>query len=87
MGPTDRDLFGDADILKDREPGKDAAALEGPANAQADDLMGGQMGNLFPSIKDLPGACGDPAGDDIEEGRLAGSIGTDDRVQGIRRKA
>jgi hypothetical protein len=71
-------LFCNPHILKNGQAGEDAALLESPADSQADDLMGGLIGYIFPVIDHLAGARLNPSGDYVKESRLPGPIRADD---------
>src|SRR5207248_3105052 len=67
-------------VLEYGEPGIDVDALEGAGDAQAHDLLRRQADQV--AALERHGALVGPqmAGDEIEERRLAGAIGTDDGV-------
>ena len=60
----------------------DLGDLEGAADAQAGDLVGGQAGDVPAAEKDLSVGGREHAADDVECGGLAGAVGADEAMDG-----
>ena len=73
-------LGGDEQVLQDGETHEQARELEGAPDAEVEHAVGRSVGDLVAAI--AHGALLDAliAGDDIEERRLAGSVGADQAV-------
>jgi hypothetical protein len=67
----------DLDILLGRHQPEEADVLEGPGDAQRGDPAGRQPGDVAPAEQDLPTGDLVEAGQCVEEGRLAGTVRTD----------
>src|SRR5688572_30589951 len=71
----------DPDVLEDGEAGKDRRDLERLRDAELRGRELRQAGDVAPFQEDAPPARRQLAGDQLEEGGLAGAVGTDDRAQ------
>src|SRR6266545_2225120 len=71
-------LAGDADVLPRGQSGKDVAELEGAGDALLRHLMHRHPGNVLAGKDDFPGVRPEHAGDQVEDGGLAGAVGADD---------
>ena len=72
--------------LLDRERGEKARHLEGAADAAADDLAPVEAGDVLARQQDAAGIGRKAAGDQVEQGRLAGAVGADDGAEASRRR-
>ena len=81
------DLDRDAHVLAHRELGKDLRHLEGAAHAELDALLRRQPRDRPAVEHDLARGGREEAGDQVEERRLARTIGADDGAQFARRDA
>ena len=79
-----RDLDRDADVVGDRELGKDLGDLEGAGHAAPHPLVGSERSNVAALEPDRARGRREQAADQIEERRLAGAVRTDDRAQFAR---
>src|SRR5262245_60178767 len=71
------------DILEDRELGEDVGALERAAYAHRADFVRRHAGDV-PSIQDYLAAIGvEVPGDQVEQSRFAGAVGSNDRGDGV----
>src|SRR6266849_5459704 len=73
-------LQGHADILAHAQMGKDGGDLERPHHAAPGDLGGLEGGDVAAVVDDLPSAGVEKLGQEIEDGRLARAVRTDQRV-------
>jgi hypothetical protein len=78
---------GKEDILQDAEAVEQRVDLESAADAALHPFFGGQRGHVGAAEQDLPGTRLESPGDQIDEGRLARAVRTDQRVTGAGRKA
>src|SRR5262249_9672386 len=70
---------GHPDVLPHGELPEEPDVLEGAADAEAGPGVGRQPRDPAPAEDDLTRAGGIQAADGVEDGRLAGAVGTDDR--------
>ena len=75
------DLDRDAQIFPHRQFGKDLGDLEGPRHAAPDAARRQQMRDVLAVENDAARCRREEAGDQIEEGRLAGAVRADDGAQ------
>ena len=76
-----RDLDRDADVVGDRELGKNLRDLEGAGHAAPHPLVGSERADVMSLEPDRARGRREQAADQIEERRLAGAVRTDDRAQ------
>ena len=69
------------DILERGEAAEYAGDLKRAGEPPAAEVLGRQAADVLASKKDLPGVVSEIAGDQVEERRLAGAVGADDRAQ------
>jgi hypothetical protein len=72
------DQYRSLNILKYRQAGEDIGPLKRPPHAQPADLMGGQVGDVYPFKDQFPLIGRKVAGYQVEKSRLPGAVGTDD---------
>src|SRR5690606_38562686 len=68
------------DVLEDGELRVDVRVLEGTRNPSPDDLVRRQPGDRLVPVEDLAAVWLQVPRQQVEEGRLAGAVGTDDGV-------
>ena len=78
---TRRNLDGDAQIFPHRQLGKDLGDLKGTRDPAPDAPRRQQIRDVLLVEQDAAGGRGQKSADQIEEGRLARAIGSDDRPQ------
>ena len=71
-------MAADQDVLQHGEGGEQADVLEGAGDAGGQDLVRRQAEQLAALEADGAAGGGHEAGDDVEEGGLAGAVGADD---------
>src|SRR5262249_5631814 len=71
---------GAAHVFPDAELGKDIGDLEGARKSAPVDLIGRQLADRNAVEPDFAGTGGEQSADQIEQGRFAGTIGTNDGV-------
>jgi hypothetical protein len=76
-----RDLGRDAQVLEHRELGEDLGHLKGARHAELHAPMGGKRRDVDPVEGDPSRARRKKAADQVEEGRLAGAVRSDDGAQ------
>src|SRR5262245_35646755 len=77
----DARLGGDADVLEHREIAEDVGDLVRARDAEARHGVGGLPRDVLALEQDLAGRGGQHAGEEVEERRLARSVGADHRAQ------
>ena len=70
-----------AQVVLDAQGGEDLAALGDLADARLDDTVGREAADVLALQQDLAGAGAMDAGEDMQQGGLAGAIGADDGHQ------
>src|SRR6202042_3564469 len=73
-----------ANVVGDREVGKDLGDLEGAGHTASHPIIGSERGDVAPLEPDRARGRREQAADQIEERRLAGAVRTDDRAQFAR---
>src|ERR687895_634442 len=71
---------GDQQVLEHRHAGEDAAQLEAAPDPGPGDPVGRLAGDVLAAVAGPPGVRPDHARDAVEERRLAGAVGADQRV-------
>ena len=72
------ELLGDLDVVQHRELAEQADGLEGAGDAALGDQVGPQPGDVGAVQADRAAGGAQEAGDDVEQGGLAGAVGADD---------
>src|SRR6478735_9743240 len=71
---------GELEVLAQRHLLEEARDLEGAGDAERGDLLRGLAGDVLAVEEDGAGRRGEEAGEQVEQGRLAGAVGPDERV-------
>src|SRR5262249_55465977 len=74
-------LRGDPQVLGNAQPRKHALDLQGALNPEPADLVRLEPGDVAAAEKNPAAMGGEEARDQVEQRRLAGAVGADDRVQ------
>ena len=67
-------------VVEHREPWKQMGDLERPCHSERGTPMAGPGGDVLPEQQHLPRRGREDPGDQVEQRRLAGAVGTDDRL-------
>ena len=73
-------LGGEGDVVEDAEPREDRGDLEGVGDAEPDAGVGGQAGDVAAVEADRAGVGQQAAGEQADEGGLAGAVRADQGV-------
>jgi hypothetical protein len=77
-------VLGHQDVVEDAQARKQLHVLEGARDPQSRDLIGPAVRDVVIEEVDAPAGGPVEAGDAVEDGRLAGAVGADQPVDGLR---
>jgi hypothetical protein len=71
-------VLGDHAVFEDGEPANESDVLERPADPTCDPTVGGKKRDVLAAVLNRSGVGLVETGDAVEQGRLAGAVGTDE---------